>query len=321
MELAQLEDLLVTALVKGGKGGTAQALARAEHARQVKEAALGPDHVETASSLHSLGLVRLSRGEFNEALALHTRALEMRRAARADEGRLADSLDLVALSLIRLKRFDEAGQTLTEASRIREAREREAPLALAQTLELIALMHRRSGRFADAVQPAERSLALRRQHAPGHPDTAAPLQILGDLRFLAGDTAGAQRIWSEAREIAERGLGADHVAVAELLNRLGMAEALPAISHGHAPFESRRCGLASGGWRPAIRNRQSLSAISHLFPGRRAVRGSAPPLSQSLSHARRLCQGHRRLTRPRLPGDHGLERGLRGDDDGRLGGR
>ena len=68
-------------------------------------------------------------------------------------------------------------------------------------------------------------LALRRQHAPGHPDVAAALQILGDLRFLAGDTAGAQRIWSEARDIVERGLGPDHVAVAELLNRLALAEA------------------------------------------------------------------------------------------------
>ena len=224
VELARREDLLVTALVKGGKGGTAQALARAEHAKQVKEAALGLDHVETTATLHALGLVRLSRGEFTEALALHSRALKNRRTARVDEARLADSLDLVALSLIRLKRFDEARQTLAEASRIREAHEHEAPLALAQTLELVALMHRRSGRFADAAQPAERSLALRRQHGPGHPDTSASLQILGDLRFIAGDTAGAKRIWSEAKEIAERGLGADHVAVAELLNRLGMAE-------------------------------------------------------------------------------------------------
>jgi len=224
-EFARFEDLLVAALVKGGKGGTAQALSVAEHARRVKEAALGPDHVQTAPTLHNLGLVRLSRGEFTDALMLHTRALEVRRAARVDDERLADSLDLVALTLIRLKRFDEAGRALADALRIREAHERSAPLALAQTLEFIALMHRRSGRFAEAGQPAERSLALRRQHAPGHPDTLGPLQILGDLRFLAGDTAGAQRIWTEARDIGERRLGPDHVAVAELLNRLGMAQA------------------------------------------------------------------------------------------------
>lgn len=225
VELARLQGLLVIALVKGGKGGTAPALATAEHARSVTEKALGAEHVETANSLLDLGLVRLSRGEFSEALALQTRALDIRRAARSDDGAVADSLDLVALALIRLKRFDEARSALAESLPIREARQRAAPLALARTLELTALMHRRSGRFAEASPPVERSLALWRSHAPGHPDMAAPLQILGDLRFLAGDTADAQRIWAEARDIAEHGLGSDHPAVAELLNRLGMAEA------------------------------------------------------------------------------------------------
>ena len=175
--------------------------------------------------MHNLGLVRLDRGEFNDALALHTRALEIRRRVRADNTSVADSLDLVALSLIRLKRFDAAEKYLAEALPIREAHAVEAPLALAQTLEFVGLMHRLSGRLADAGPAVERSLSLRRQHAPGHPDVAAALEILGDLRFLAGDAAGASRIWSEARGIVERSLGPDHVAVAVLLNRLALAEA------------------------------------------------------------------------------------------------
>ena len=200
IDLARVEDRLVAALVKNGKGGTAEALRTAEHAIGVKEAALGRDHVETTRAMHNLALVRLERGEFNDALALHTRALEIRRRVRADDKSVADSLDLVALSLIRLKRFDAAEKYLAEALPIREAHAVEAPLALAQTLEFVGLMHRMSGRLADAGPPVERSLSLRRQHAPGHPDVAAALEILGDLRFLAGDTAGASRIWSEARE-------------------------------------------------------------------------------------------------------------------------
>ena len=65
--------------------------------------------------------------------------------------------------------------------------------------------------------PVERSLALRRQYSPDHPDIAAGLEILGDLRFLAGDAVGAWRIWTDARTIVERTLGPDHVAVAALL--------------------------------------------------------------------------------------------------------
>ena len=58
-----------------------------------------------------------------------------------------------------------------------------------------------------------------------HPDVAAALEILGDLRFLVGDAPGASRIWSEARGIVERSLGPDSVAMAELLNRLALARA------------------------------------------------------------------------------------------------
>ena len=224
VELARIEDRLVAALVKNGRGGTAEALKIAEHALAVKKAALGREDLDFARTVHNLGLIRLDRGEFNDALSQHTRALEIRRRL-ADDGSVADSLDLVALSLIRLKRFDEAAKDLAEALAIREARAAGAPLALAQTIEFVGLMHRRSGRFADAGPAVERSLALRRQYAPDHPDVAAGLEILGDLRFLAGDTVGALRIWSDARTIVERTLGPDHVAVAALLNRLALAEA------------------------------------------------------------------------------------------------
>ena len=224
MDVARVEDRLVLALVKNGKGGTADALSMAVHAMGVEEAALGRNHVETTRAMHNLALVRLDRGEFNDALALFTRALEIRRRVGADNTSVADSLDLVALSLIRLKRFDAAEKYLAEALPIREAHSAKAPLALAQTLEFVGLMHRLSGRSADAGPPVERSISLRREHAPGHPDVAAAIEIQGDLRFLAGDAAGALRIWSEARSIVERSLGQDHVAVAELLNRLALAE-------------------------------------------------------------------------------------------------
>jgi CHAT domain-containing protein len=231
MDLARVEDRLVAALVKNGRGGTPEALRVAEHAMGVEEVALGRDHVETTRAMHSLALVRLDRGEFNDALALNTRALEVRRRVGADDSSVADSLDLVALSLIRLKRFDTAEKHLAEALTIREAHADAAPLSLARTLEFVGLMHRLSGRAADAGPPIERSISLQRQHAPGHPDIAAAIEIQGDLRFLAGDVASASSIWSEARSIVERSFGPDHVAVAALLNRLALAE----LADGNLP--------------------------------------------------------------------------------------
>ena len=158
----------MAALVKNGRGGTADALKIAEHALAVKEAGLGRDDVDLARTVHNLGLVRLDRGEFNDALALHLRALEIRQRSRSDDGSVAGSLDLVALSLIRLKRFDEAGKHLADALRIREARATQAPLALAQTLEFVGLMHRCR---ADSPMPAPPSNGRWRaaSDAPGIP--------------------------------------------------------------------------------------------------------------------------------------------------------
>ena len=289
MDLARVEDRLVAALVKNGKGGTPEALRVAEHAMGVEEVALGRDHVETTRAMHNLALVRLDRGEFNDALALHTRALEIRRRARADNKSVADSLDLVALSLIRLKRFDAAEKHLAEALTIREAHAVEAPLALARTLEFVGLMHRLSGRSADAGPPIERSISLRRQHAPGHPDVAAALEILGDLRFLAGDAAGASRIWSEARSIVERSLGPDHVAVAALLNRLALAE----FADGNLPkartLREQALGIGERWLAPC--NPYSAIFVNDLaisFRCRRGVLRSAPAISQGGRHPRRL---------------------------------
>ena len=156
LELARLEDLLVTALVKGGRGGTAQALALAEHARQVKEAALGRDHIETARPCIPRPGSTVSRRVQRRPRPAYARARNPAHVT-GRRGTLADSLDLVALSLIRLKRFDEAGKDPCRGVRSAKRTSVEAPLALAQTLELIALMHRMSGRFADAGQPVERS--------------------------------------------------------------------------------------------------------------------------------------------------------------------
>ena len=194
------------ALVKNGKGGTADALRMAEHAIGVEEAALGRDHVETTRAMHNLGLVRLDRGEFNDAFDFVHACVEIRRRTRADNKSVADSLDLVALSLIELKRFDEARNTSPKPCPFAKRTASRLPRAGAD-----ARVRRPDappvGPIGRCGPPVERSISLAAATCPGHPDVAAALQILGNLRYLAGDAAGASRIWIEARSIVERSLG------------------------------------------------------------------------------------------------------------------
>jgi len=221
---ARALDLLVEAQLKNGKAGTPAILTLAERAVHLKEQYLGPSDVETAISLHNWGTAHVLRGEFSEAVPLHARALKIRLAVLGpDDPAVADSLDQLALALIHLEKFQEAKRKLDESLKIRESQSAESPLALARTLDLIGMLLRYSGSYPAAVAPIDRALAIQDRVAPGHPDAVLSLELRGDIVFLMGDAAGAQRIWSTALVLGERTLGPEHPAISEILRRLGFA--------------------------------------------------------------------------------------------------
>ena len=75
VELARVEDRLVAALVKNGRGGTADALKIAEHALAVKEAALGRDDVDTRPDRAQPGADSTGSGRVQRRTGLaHARA-------------------------------------------------------------------------------------------------------------------------------------------------------------------------------------------------------------------------------------------------------
>src|SRR5688500_5215295 len=98
-------DLLVEALLKNGKGGSASTLELAVSAVALTTRQFGPNHTETADSLYYLGLVRLELGEFKEAVAVLEKALAVRRMADGTKAATAEGLEGLAVALIRLERF------------------------------------------------------------------------------------------------------------------------------------------------------------------------------------------------------------------------
>jgi len=225
LAILRAEDLLVEARVQNGKGGDARTLSLATRVARLSEQRFGRDHVETGQALHNAGLVRTSRGEFALAIPLFERALAIRRAGLDDNSPLvADTLDRLAFVLIQIERFKEAKPRLDESLRLRETRARQDPIGLSRTLELVGLLYRYSGPYADAVAPLDRAMAIRTRLTPQHPETASVMQVRGDVLFLLGDASGAQNIWTRALGIAERSLGPTHPSIAEFLRRLGFAE-------------------------------------------------------------------------------------------------
>jgi CHAT domain-containing protein/tetratricopeptide (TPR) repeat protein len=222
--LLRAEDLLVEARVRAGKGAAAATVSLARRIVRQKERRLGRAHLETSQSLYNLGLVRAARGEFAQAIPLFDRTLAIRRTSLgATHPLVADTLDQLASVLIQLERFPEAKTRLDESMRIREPRAKQDEIALSRTLELVGTLYRYAGPYADAGPPLDRALAIRNRLTPRHPETASMLQVRGDVLFLRGDSAGAQRLWSTALAMAERTLGSEHPSIAEFLRRLGFA--------------------------------------------------------------------------------------------------
>lgn len=224
LESARAFDLLVETLIRNGRAAASATLPLAERIVAAKERLLERNDPDIALSLHNLGDVHANRGELSAALALHERGLAIRlKGLASDDGRVAESLERLAFTLIQMQRFPDATQRLADALRIRDARSSDAPAALAHTLTLVGLLHRVSGTYAEAVTPLERALAIRKTLTFEHPETTLLLQTRGDVRFLMGDIRGAQDTWSSALGIAERTLRPDHPSLAELLRRLGFA--------------------------------------------------------------------------------------------------
>jgi CHAT domain-containing protein len=224
LKSAQALDVYVEALARNGKAGRQDTLTLAERAVRFKEQFLRRDHVEIATSLQNLGTVLFLRGEFAAALAVHERALSIRtQSFQPTDPLIADSLDQLAATQMRMERFGESRQNLMQGLAIREARAAYEPLGLARTLELIAWLDRYSGNYANAKASLDRAMATRREFSPSHPDLASTIEISGDLRWLEGDIAGADRAWSDGLALAERTLSPEHPTIAAFLRRIALA--------------------------------------------------------------------------------------------------
>ena len=222
--LGRALDLLVEALVGNGKAGEPSTLTLAERAVTINEK-FQPGGLELARSLDILGSARLARGEFALALPPFERALTIRKAKTGPaHPSVADTLDSLAQTLIRLERFADARRALEQSQAIRSKQD---PASARHTLELFAALNRYEGDYRAALSTIDRALALQREMTPDHPRAISMLHLRGDVLWLQGNVEGAQRSWTEALSLAERALGPSHPDMALILRKqAAAAEAL-----------------------------------------------------------------------------------------------
>ena len=203
-----------------------------------------------ASFLDSLAVVHNVRGAYEEALALHGRALAIREQVLGPQHPdVAVTLNNLANVQRARGAYDAALQSHERALTIREEALGADHPEVAATLNNLGLLHQTRGDYEAAAQLLARALAIREAAlGPEHLDVATTRSNLGHLRQLRGDLDGAQAELTRALQVREAALGPEHPDVATTLNHLGV------LQHARGDHEEAfaQLGRALALWEKAL---------------------------------------------------------------------
>jgi tetratricopeptide (TPR) repeat protein len=222
---AEVLDVLVAALWRGGKASDEEAVTFAERAIETKETLFGPADPALATSLDNAGVLFFVRGDYDRAGPLYERARVIWTEVGASmPGRNAE-LAKVHSHLGPL--FQELGQYSTARGHYEQAlallRETLGPehTQVAMTENNLATLLARIGDYGEAQGLYRNSLAiLERQLGGEHPLIGNSKHNLAELDQRMGRDDEAIELYREAAALKERVLGAAHPSLALTLSNL-----------------------------------------------------------------------------------------------------
>lgn len=274
-EHLRAEQLAAQARARSQAGDYEQALELARKALAVTEAAVGPEHADTAERLVDLARLHRALGDYPQAAALLERALGIRTRVLGPEhaktGSAHHDLGMVHLALGNLER---ARFHLEKGLAIRwKALGPDHP-SVAYSLKILGLLLIERGDLLAARSLLDQALVIqRRALGDDHLYVAETLIVLGQLLADLGDFAGANTSLEKALAIRTDALGEDHPLVGEALTSLGRLRLRQGDFTGAAL--ALRTALKAQPKRlpadhPAVAELTSLMGEALLFSGDRA---------------------------------------------------
>ena len=250
----------------------------------IREAVLGPEHPDVATSLNELGILLNEQGRYREADRRYIRAQAILENAFGPEHRdVGISLNSLGCSYYAQGRYGEAEQLFSRAVVIWEKALGPDHSNVGRALGNLAGVYYAQGRYVDAEPQVRRALAIgEKAHGPHHPRVAIFLNNVAEMEYRLGRYDGAETLLNRALAIWENAaLGPDHPDVAITLNvlgevheaqgRLGDAESVhmraiaireKALGPDHPAVATSLTGLAS------VRARQDRHADAELLLAR-----------------------------------------------------
>lgn len=219
-----------------------------------REAALGPDHLDTLSSCAALAAIFNSQGKYDAAAAMNRRALEGReRILGPEHADVLSSVDCLVVVLGHLGSYEEA-----ELMSRRAIAGREKTLGPDHTDTLTGYLNfattlRHQGKYDEAECLSRRSAQGREAIlGPEHPDTLAAMSNLGLVLSAQGKYSDAEEMHRRVLSRREKVLGPNHLQTLRSLSNLD--EAL--VLQGKYEEAEEVC-------RRALKGREENLGVSH----------------------------------------------------------
>lgn len=206
------------------QGKYAEAVAAENRALDAATQALGPNHAEVASILHSLAKLHEDQGQYAQAEPLFLRALTLREMSLgSDHPDVATSANGLAEVHYFQGHYAEAEALFERALAIREKALGPDDAKVGESLNNLGIVSDDLGKYSLAEALYARALSVREKAlGPDHPDVAETLNNFANLHVDQGRYARAEPLYQRALAIYEKANGPDDVNVALPLNNLAV---------------------------------------------------------------------------------------------------
>jgi CHAT domain-containing protein/tetratricopeptide (TPR) repeat protein len=223
-QLEEADRLMQEAKEFYGQGKYEDAIRLIERSLAIREAALGAEHPDVASTLNNLAGLHLRRGDYARSESLFRRALSISEKAQGPEHPSVTSI-LDNLAQLYFERGDylRAAPLRERALANREKRFGPAHPNVARALKDLGIVYLAQGEYARAEPLFRRSLEIyEKTLEPGHPVLAGPIYYLAETYRAKGDYMQAEPLHRRALSIRESGLGPEHTETAASLYGLAL---------------------------------------------------------------------------------------------------
>jgi CHAT domain-containing protein/tetratricopeptide (TPR) repeat protein len=178
---------------------------------EIKEKALGREHLEVAEVLNLLGTLYQARGTMKEAESAYSRSLDIREKAFGKyHPDIADSYDTLADFFMAVNNYQEAELRYKTALEIREKIYDKSAPQIAESMQHLGVLYRQTGRYEASGHYLEKAYTSRLGLlGEKHPKVAESAKELAMLYALQGRHAESNRFFNQQMQI--EGIKRDNV--------------------------------------------------------------------------------------------------------------